>query len=373
VKEVALTKADAQLKPSGPAVKTKPSQAADAYGFTKEDRKRRVYGSTVIGGLTALLIAARDGQTDAVRELLEGGTDINQTSETDHATALILAIINGHYDLAKFLLTKSADPKLVTTDGVGPLYAALDVQWSPHTWYPQPITTQEQTPYLDLLNELITHKADVNARISKRVWFRVYANDETWVELAGATPFLRAALAGDLAAMRLLVDRGADPKLATQSEDTPLMVAAGLGWAAYWTSNAPYSRLDAVKFLLEHGNDLRAKDAKGYTALHGAAFRGDNEMVKYLIAQGADVRAKNKEGETVADLANGLFEHAVIHPDTVALLEGLGSENSHNCRSNQCLVPTKEDKPVVAAKADSSEQSQPNSSSKPETVAARKE
>jgi ankyrin repeat protein len=128
------------------------------------------------------------------------------------------------------------------------------------------------------------------------------------------------------------------------------MTAAGVGWAAYWTQNAPYSRLDAVKFCLEHGAVVSARDAKGYSALEGAAFRGDNELVNYLIAKGADVHAKTKAGDTVADLANGLFEHAVVHPETVALLERLGSVNSHNCRSNECVVPTKEDKPAVVAK-----------------------
>jgi len=85
--------------------------------------------------------------------------------------------------------------------------------------------------------------------------------------------------------------------------------------------------------------------------LHGAAFRGDNETVKYLISVGADVHAVTKDGDTVADLANGLFEHAIPHPDTVAMLERLGSTNSHNCRSNECVVPTKEDKPAVVAEA----------------------
>ena len=98
---------------------------------------------------------------------------------------------------------------------------------------------------------------------------------------------------------------------------------------------------------------MNAKDAKGYTALHGAAFRGDNETLKYLISVGADIHATTKDGDTVADFANGLFEHAIPHADTVALLEGLGSVNSHNCRSNECIVPTKEDKPaIVAAKSD---------------------
>lgn len=320
----------------------------DAYGFTAADRKKRVYGTQQIGGMTALLIAARDGQKDAVAALLDAGADIDQTSDTDHATALILALINGHYDLAHFLLERGANTKLTNSDGVGPLFALIDVQWAPHTWYPQPVTTNEHVAYIDLAGELLQHGADPNAAIAKRLWFRSFANDETWFDVEGSTPFLRAALAGDLAAMQLLVEHGANPNIATKSDDTPLMAAAGIGWAAYWTSNASTSRLDAVKYCLSHGADVRAKDVKGYTALHGAAFRGDNEMVRYLIASGADIQAKTKDGDTVADVANGLFEHAIPHADTVALLEGLGSGNSHNCRSNECVVAPKEDKSVAA-------------------------
>jgi ankyrin repeat protein len=326
-------------------------KAKDAYGFTVADRKKRVYGTQQIGGMTALLIAARDGQSNAVSALLNAGDDINQTSDTDHATPLILALINGHYDLAQLLLERGADAKLATSDGVTPLFAVIDVQWSPHTWYPQPVTANEHAAYLDVVKDLLQRGANPNATIAKRLWFRSFANDETWFDVEGSTPFLRAALAGDLAAMQLLVEHGANPNLATKSDDTPLMAAAGLGWAAYWTSNAPYSRLDAVKFCLDHGADVNARDVKGYNALHGAAFRGDNETVKYLISMGADVHATTKDGDTVADLANGLFEHAIPHPDTVALLERLGSTNSHNCRSNECVVPTKEDKPAVVAEA----------------------
>lgn len=341
-------KAVAEKKVAAPDDKQK-----DAYGFTAADRKKRVYGTQQVGGMTALLLAARDGEKDAVAALLDAGDDIDQTSDTDHATALILALINGHYDLAQFLLERGANAKLANSDGVGSLFALIDVQWAPHTWYPQPVIANEHMAYLDLARELLKHGADPNTAIAKRLWFRSFANDETWFDVEGSTPFLRAALAGDLAAMQLLVSNGANPNVATKSDDTPLMAAAGIGWAAYWTSNAPTARIEAVKYCLDHGANVNAKDAKGYTALHGAAFRGDNEMVNYLIQAGADIHATTKDGDTVADLANGLFEHAIPHADTVALVEGLGSKNSHNCRSNECVVAPKEDKPVVvSAKSD---------------------
>jgi ankyrin repeat protein len=322
----------------------------DAYGFSRAERAARVYGSLTMGGLTALHVAARDGQFDAVRALLDSHADINAQTDTDKSTPLILALINGHYDLAKYLIDHGADVTLTSTDGLSPLYAVIDVQWAPHTWYPQPVIAQEKTTYIDLIKQLIAHKEDVNAKLNRKLWFRVFANDETWVDVTGATPFWRAAYAGDLEAMKLLAANGADTNIASKSNDTPVMVAAGLGWAAYWTSNAPSSRLDAVKFCLDHGADVNTRDVKGYTAIHGAAFRGDNPMIEYLLAHGADLQVTSKAGDTVADSANGLFEHASIHPDTVALVEKLGSKSNNNCRSNECVVPPKADRPTALAR-----------------------
>jgi ankyrin repeat protein len=138
--------------------------------------------------------------------------------------------------------------------------------------------------------------------------------------------------------MRLLVAHGADPKMATKAGDTPLMAAAGIGWAANWTVNAPLPLVDAVKYCVELGNDVNAADNRGYTALHGAAYLGDNAMVNYLVSKGAKVDVKTKAGDTVADMANGPSRFGQPHLETVALLEKLGSANSHNCRSDQCVV-----------------------------------
>lgn len=340
--------ADSKLdEPAKPAAKPH-DKVKDAYGFTAADRKKRVFGTTQIGGLTPLLLAARNGNIDAVNALLDGGADINETASTDKATPLVLALINGHYDAAKQLIERGADVKLATSDGVTPLYAVIDVQWAPHTWYPQPVTANEKTTYLEVIDALLARGADPNGAIHKRLWFRVFANDETWIDVEDATPVFRAAMAGDLAAIKLLVAHDGKADARTAGNDSPLLAAGGVGWAANWTANAPWPRLEAVEFLLAQGADLKTVDVKGYTALHGAAFRGDNEMVKYLLAQGADIHAKTKDGDTVADLANGLFEHATVHPDTVVLLESLGSANSHNCRSNECVVPTKEDMHVAS-------------------------
>jgi len=306
----------------------------------KQQFSRRL-GATLMGGQTALLFAARDGQTEAAKALLEAGANVNNAGTGDKMSPLVMAISNGHYDLAKFLLDHGADPNQTDNDlQLSPLFETVDMQWAPYTWFPQPVTAKEQITYLDLMKALLDRGANPNAQLGKRVWFR--ASTRT-VETIGATPFLRAAMASDVDAMRLLVERGADPKIATQSDDTALLVAAGNGWAANYSRNAP-DWMPALKYALELGADINAVDNKGYTALHGAAFRGDNEMINFLVSKGARVDIVAKDGNTVADMANGPIEHSAPFPETVALLEKLGSKNSHNCRSDICVVAVKEDK-----------------------------
>ena len=300
-------------------------------------RAPRRVGPEQVGGMTALLYAAREGHLETAKALLEGGADINQVS-ADKFSPLVTAVANGHLDLAKFLVDKGADPNLVATSGLTALYGVIDVQWAPHAWFPQPTTEQEKTSYLELMKDILEHGANVNAQVGEKIWFRSYTNDYTWVDPAGATSFWRAAQSSDIAAMHLLVDHGADAKIATKSGDTPLMAAAGIGWAANWTVNAPYNFTEAVKYCVELGNDVNAVDNRGYSALHGAAYLGKNDMVEYLVQKGAKVDAKSKAGDTPADMANGPTRFGQPHPETVALLEKLGSPNSHNCRSDQCVV-----------------------------------
>jgi ankyrin repeat protein len=172
------------------------------------------------------------------------------------------------------------------------------------------------------------------------------------VDPAGATPFWRAAQSSDIAAMRLLIEHGADPKAATKSGSTPLMAAAGVGWAHNWSVNAPVPAIDAVKYCVELGNDVNAVDSKGYAALHGAGYIGNNEIVRYLVEKGAKVDVKSKAGDSPADMANGPWRFGIPHPETVALLEKLGSPNSHNCRSDKCVVAAKRLTPTEQAKKD---------------------
>ena len=300
-------------------------------------RQQRERGAATIGGMTALLFTARDGQFDAARALAEKGADINQPGAGDKTSPLVMAIMNGHYDLAKYLVDHGADPNLADNIGLTALFATVDVQWEPKSWFPQPITGQENVTYLDLIKDLLDHGANPNARLVKKLWFRGMG-DRTWVDPAGGTALWRAAVALDVPAMRLLVAHGADPDIPTKSGETLLMVASGLGWGANFSVNAPNGWMDAVKYCLELGGDVNAKDSRGYSALHGAAYIGNNELVQFLVDKGADVKAVAQDKNTVADMANGPNRYGMPHPETVALLEKLGSVNSHNCRSDQCLV-----------------------------------
>ena len=319
------------------------------------------------GGLTPLLFAVRQGYTESVASLLKVGAPINQVCAGDKTSPLMMAVINGHFDLAQMLLEKGADPALAADNGATPLYAALNVEWAPKALYPQPRAhMQQKVAYLELMNALIEKGADPNARLTKKVWYSGYSFDLSGVDEIGATPFWRAAYASDVAAMRLLVGYGADPTIPTikpagrarfgdvdrEVKDvsglapmaiggpsvTPLMAAAGVGYGEGFAANshryAPTGMMAAVKYLVEDlGADVNAADHEGNTALHHAAARGDNEMILFLVSKGANVKAVDREGRTVVDMANGPVQRIQPFPDTVQLLEKLGSKNNHKCVS----------------------------------------
>jgi ankyrin repeat protein len=278
-----------------------------------------------------------------------------------------MAVINGHFDLAKYLLDHGADPNLASDNGAAPLYGIVNVQWAPKALYPQPRAhQQQQSTYLDLMRALLDEGADPNARVRKKVWYSGYSFDLSGVDEIGATPFWRAAYASDVDAMKLLVAYGADANIRTikpagrprtgdgerDVQDvsglapvplfapsvTPLQAAAGVGYGEGFAANAhrfaPVGMLAAVKYLVEEiGAEVNAVDHEGNTALHHAAARGDNEMILYLVSKGADVTVVNREGKTVADMANGPVQRIQPFPDTLALLMKLGSKNSNKCVS----------------------------------------
>jgi ankyrin repeat protein len=275
------------------------------------------------GSFTAYLFAVRAGHIEAARTMIDLGVPVDE-SLTDGTSALVLASINAHYELAGALLDKGANPN---ADAQG--WTALhQIAWSRrHNAgfnLPGPVATGSLDS-LDLARKLVKLGADVNARQKKEP----RDGNRNQQNRIGATPFLLAAKAADVPLMRVLLELGADPKLATNNKTTPLMVAAGVGiWAPGENPGTPDEALAAVKLALEVGaGDVNAIDDNGDTAVHGAVYRGGNVHVIQLLAdRGARLDVVNKKGWMPVTAADGVeYTPAVLkrYPEAAALLRKL--------------------------------------------------
>ena len=318
------------------------------------------------GGLTPLLLAAREGHVGTALALIQSTADINQVSAADNTSPMLIAMFNGHFDLAMQLFELGADPSVASDAGATPLYAALNMHWAPKARHPQPVAyMQQELTYLEVMETLLKEGVDPNVRLNKTLWYTTYNRDLLGVNRAGATPFWRAAHALDIDAMRLLLAHGADPNMPTlkiperkrrggDQDNTdhsglapvplggpavyPIHAASGVGHGQGFAGNShrhvPDGWLPAVKFLVEElGADANARDYKGYNTVHHAAARGDNELIRYLVSKGAEVTFVSRKGQTTADMANGPVQRVQPYPETVALLVSLGATNNHKCVS----------------------------------------
>ena len=326
------------------------------------------------GGLTALLHAARDGYRDVVRALLDAGADVNQVSAGEKSSPLLIAGINGHFDLMLELIERGADPRLADLAGSTPLFAVINTQFAPKTRYPQQQAfKQQEVTHLEVMEALLEAGADPNVQLDRHLWYLEYNFAQLSVNMWGATPFWRAAHGTDEKAMRLLLQYGADPTIPTRRPPSrrrggyggggggdrvdpsglppvptggpgvfPIHAASGVGYsggdgagrAGVSHIHVPNGWMPSLKLLVEELDaDVNARDHNGYTALHFAAARGDNELILYLVEKGADVMAVSRRGQTVVDMANGPVQRIQPFPETIALLEGMGAINNHNCVS----------------------------------------
>jgi uncharacterized protein len=301
------------------------------------------------GGLTPLVYAAREGCLECAQALLESGADVNQLTNYGWS-ALLTATQNKHYLLAKYLLDHGADPNLPNKGGWTPLYLATDNRDIEAGDYP---VRSPDMDHLDYIKLLIAKGAKVNTRICGVLSSDKECKGDTtetrtnftmqWLYEDGATPFLRAAQSGDVTLMKLLLEHGADPKIATAHNDTALSVAAGIGWVEGVTFEwSPAESLDAVKMCLDLGIDVNAQDDQGRTALHGAAHKGRTDVIQLLVDRGANLEAHDfGSRDTVngamkgmtwipLDWSRGLVrvgvQSAIAHPEAEKLLVKLMTE-----------------------------------------------
>jgi ankyrin repeat protein len=299
--------------------------------FDRDNRLPRLSAASSItpmarGGLAALHFAAREGDVDSARWLLDAGADVDQ-GDADSTPPLTVAIMNKRYTFAKFLLDRGANPNVADVRGRTPLYAVIDARNEDYSALPSRKATDPMAS-MDLIQALLNRGADPNMALVRNLPGRsgMDAGDTTLDE--GATPLMRAARAGDVEAMRLLVAKGADPKRQTRDGNDILLFAAGVGYRDKNTHGDEAGALEAVKFALAQGLDLHRKNGRGETALHGAASRGADSIARYLVEQGARMDERTNQGLTTLDYAMGknvTIQLPVPHDSTVELLRKLGA------------------------------------------------
>jgi ankyrin repeat protein len=280
------------------------------------------------------LYAARDGRLESARILVTAGADVNQT-DANGITPLIMAITNNHVDVARFLMERGADINASDWYGRTPLWAAVETRNMDvdNATFENSV---DREPLFTLIEALLDRGANPNVRMKevppiRRSMLRV-TGSLSWVDFTGQTPFLTAALSGDLRVMRLLLAHGADPHIPTVAGTTALMAAAGVNWVFFQTyDEGPTALLDAVKLCWELGMDVNAVNSMGLTALHGAANRGSDEIIRFLVEKGARLDVKDNEGRTPLTWAEGVFlatHPARPKPSSIELIKQLTAKTA---------------------------------------------
>ena len=289
------------------------------------------------GGLTALVFAAREGDLESAKLLVDAGADVNQTTEYGW-TPLLTATNNRHYQLGKYLLEHGADVNKANKGSWTPLYIATDNRNIEGGDYPVP---KPDMDHLDFIKLLLEHGADPNARAKDNTLTRTIFTMQ-WFFEEGCTPFVRAAQSSDTELMQLLLDWGADPFTPTAFGDTALTAAGGIGWVEGVTyERSQKENLEAIKMLVYLGLDVNGANKDGRTALMGTAMKGRNEALQFLVDHGAKLdqrdngsRDTNTASSKLAghtwdalDYADGLVrvgvQSAVNRADTAALIRKL--------------------------------------------------
>jgi uncharacterized protein len=293
-----------------------PAADADADADDPDDDEIIVAGlvGTGGGGLTPLVFAAREGDIESARMLLDAGANVDQTTEYGW-TPLLVATNNRHYRLGAFLMERGANVTLANKGGWTPLYLATDNRNIEGGDYPVPKADMDHLEYIKLL---LDKKADPNARVKDNTLTRTIFTMQ-WFFEDGATPFVRAAQSSDVALMKLLLQYGADPKLASAYEDTALTAAAGIGWVEGVTyERSAKENVEAIRLLLDLGLDPNAANRDGRTPLMGAALKGRVEVIQLLVERGAKLDQRDRgsrDTDKVGSLLAGHTWQAVDYAD----------------------------------------------------------
>jgi uncharacterized protein len=301
------------------------------------------------GWLTPLMLAAREGHLGVARLLVGAGADIDAAAG-DGKTALAIAIFNGNYELASFLVDHEADVNKADAQRFTPLFWAVDrrnMETAPN--FPWMVTLDP----LPLIRQLLDAGANPGALVNNTPRGRMREGSP---RIVFATALMRAAFAGDLELVKLLLDRGADPAVASRDGETMLSAAAGLAFIhGYHRGKSPAERLQVVKLFVERGNDVNQPDDYGITPLMAAANYGNVAIIQYLIDAGADLGAhdlgKKNDGQFGSsveplmpiDYAIGVGTFVpnnavIIHEDAVALMARLMKERGITHTTSECTL-----------------------------------
>jgi ankyrin repeat protein len=263
-------------------------------------------------GFTPLMFAAQQNDAASARILLRAGAKPNDPQPKTGLTPLMIASAMAHPDVVDLLLDNGANPNLADATGYTSLHRVVrDSDYG--------INLATKDAQLTIVKSLLKHGANPNARLVQdkekaaeeikngavQQAERRTAVTVTEIILQGATPLFLAAEVSNIDVIKALVESGADPLLGTDRGTTPLMMTAGAGTDVQ-RERANEERamaLETTKFLVEHGADVNAAGQYGWTALHAAAYQGNNEVIQYLVSKGAKIDQKDEFGQTALSIS----------------------------------------------------------------------